>query len=71
MIASIGPVITQLSWAKSLSWYDQTKSTKIHHIVSFCISEFQTDGNSMKALRIIIGPVSFLIGIAIRDKEPS
>lgn len=60
MIFEIGRAVIGVSWAKSLSWYDTTKTgAKIHMFLSIGIVE----RDKMYALRIIILPVSLMIAL--------
>jgi len=70
MIFNIKRFVFQLSWAKSLSWFDETGSgKKVHHGFSVCLVELKAKRSCMTALRIIIGPISITTGIARPIKE--
>lgn len=58
MINILHRFVFKAGWAKSLSWYDKTSNSKIHHAFSVCIVERE----QFKWLRLILGPVSISIG---------
>lgn len=52
-----------ISWSKSGLWFTETKKGHIHkHLFSIHLAQQEKEGN--QALAIILGRLSFVIGIA-------